>query len=111
MITGKIEQSRYPRILLELVTNKQKEKLEFLVDTGFDDEIALSYDYADLFDLELLQSIKVTYANGESIDEILALAKIIWFGEEQEVRVILSHDEKPSRVRARDHQTVWPSAI
>jgi clan AA aspartic protease len=96
MINGKIEQSRYPRVYLNLVVHDKSENLKFLIDTGFDSELALSYNHADLYELELLQSVRVTYADGESNEELMAVGRIVWFGEEREVRVILSNDEEPA---------------
>jgi predicted aspartyl protease len=96
MLTGIIEQSRYPKLMLPLVAQGKQTDLKFLVDTGFDSEAASSYDHADHLDLELLQYAKVTYASGKSEQEIMARGKIIWFGEEREVRVILSEDEEPA---------------
>jgi clan AA aspartic protease len=96
MLTGIIEQSRYPKLVLPLVAQGKQTDLKFLVDTGFDSEVALSYDHADRFDLEILQYAKVTYANGKSEQEIMARGKIVWFENEREVRVILSDDEEPA---------------
>jgi clan AA aspartic protease len=96
MLTGIIEQSRYPKLALPLVAQGKRTDLKFLVDTGFDGEAALSYDHADHFDLEILQYAKVTYASGKWEQELVALGKIIWFGEERNVRVILSDDEQPA---------------
>jgi predicted aspartyl protease len=96
MVTGVIEQSRYPKLVLPLVAQGKQTDLKFLIDTGFDSEVALSYDGADRFELEILQYAKVTYANGKSEQEIIARGKIVWFGTEREVRVILSDDEEPA---------------
>lgn len=96
MINGKIEESRYPRIFLSLTAHDKMESLEFLIDTGFDSELALSYNHADLYELELLQSVRVSYADGGSNEELMAVGKIVWFGEEREVRVVLSNDEEPA---------------
>lgn len=96
MLTGIIEQSRYPKQMLPLVAQGKRTDLKFLVDTGFDGEVALSYDRADHFDLEILQYAKVTYASGESEQELVARGTIVWFGKEREVRIILSDDEEPA---------------
>ena len=96
MLSGIIEQSRYPKLILPFVMHGKPMDLKFLVDTGFDSEVALSYGHADRFDLEILQYAKVTYASGKSEQEIIARGKIVWFGEERDVRVILSDDEEPA---------------
>jgi len=96
MLSGIIEQSRYPKLMLPFVAPGKRTDLNFLVETGYDSEVALSYDHADRFDLEILQYAKVTYASGESEQEIVAQGKIVWFGKERDVRVILSDDEEPA---------------
>jgi predicted aspartyl protease len=96
MITGTIEQSLYPHIVLSIFDQGRLANLEFLVDSGFDDEVALSYNQADLFKLEIQDYVKVTYASGEWENELIAQGKIVWFGKEREVRVILSDDEEPA---------------
>jgi predicted aspartyl protease len=96
MITGTIEQSLYPHIVLPIFDQGRLANLEFLVDSGFDDEVALSYHQADLFKLEIQDYVKVTYASGEWENELIARGKIVWFGNEREVGVILSDDEEPA---------------
>lgn len=96
MITGAIDQSRYPRLLLELVVDGKREKQRFLLDTGFDGEIALSYGHADELGLEPFQFVLVTYANGQSVEEIMALCTVVWFGVERNIRVVLSSDNQPA---------------
>ncbi len=96
MIVGVIENSVHPYLKLNVVANGNQEELKFLVDTGFDGEIALSYEMADHFDLEPLQSLQITYASGESREELVAEGKIVWFGQERQVVVLLSNDEKPA---------------
>lgn len=46
--------------------------------------------------LEIQDYVKVTYASGEWENELIAQDKIVWFGEEREVRVIFSDDEEPA---------------
>ena len=96
MLIGTIEKSRYPRLLLAFFAQGNPIDLKFLVDSGFDDEVALSYNQADLFELEIQDYVKVTYASGEWAQELIALGKIVWFGEARDVRVILSDDEEPA---------------
>ncbi len=96
MLIGTIEKSRYPRLIIAIVVQGKPINLKFLVDSGFDDEVALSYDQAELFGLEIQDYVKVTYASGEWEDELIAQGKVVWFGEECDVRVILSNDEQPA---------------
>jgi len=96
MLNGTIEKSQYPRLMLTLFARGNPLDLKFLVDSGFDDEVALSYNQADLFELEIQDYVKVTYASGEWEQELLAQGKVIWFGKEREVRIILSDAEEPA---------------
>jgi predicted aspartyl protease len=96
MMTGKIEEGVYPRVLIPAVTSTGNIFEKMLVDTGFDGEVTIHYNDADRFDLELEDCLKIEYASGDSIDEIYGYGKILWFGEIREVEVILSNDEEPA---------------
>jgi predicted aspartyl protease len=96
MMTGKIESGLYPRILVTVVAPTGNSVKKMLIDTGFDYDVAMHYDDADRFDLELIDYIEVEYASGEKDEEIYCRGKIDWFGEVKEVRVILSNDEEPA---------------
>lgn len=96
MLNGTIEKSQYPRLMLTLFARGNPLDLKFLVDSGFDDEVALSYNQADLFELEIQDYVKVTYASGKREQELLAQGKVIWFGKEREVSVILSDADEPA---------------
>jgi len=95
-MNGNIEEGVYPRIQTTIVTSAGNVAEKMLVDTGFDGEIALHYDAADRFEIELEEYLKIEYASGESHDEIYGYGKILWFGEIREVEVIFSNDEEPA---------------
>lgn len=46
MIIGEIEDGLHPRIFLEIAGSKGSETLSTLVDTGFDWDVGLHYDFA-----------------------------------------------------------------
>lgn len=96
MMTGKIEEGIYPRVLIAAVTSAGNIFEKMLVDTGFDGEVAIHYNNADRFELELQDYLNIEYASGDSVDEIYGYAKILWHGEIREVEIILSGDEEPS---------------
>jgi predicted aspartyl protease len=95
-MTGNIENGVYPRIQTTVVASTGNVVEKMLVDTGFDGEIALNYDAADRFEIELEDFLKIEYASGERVDEIYGYGKILWFGEIREVAVIFSNDEEPA---------------
>jgi predicted aspartyl protease len=96
MITGKIDNGLYPRILVTIVAPAGNGVERMLIDTGFDFDLAMHYDHADRFGLEPVDYIEVEYASGESDEEIFCRGKIDWFGEVKEVQIILSNDEEPA---------------
>ncbi len=96
MMTGNIENGLYPRILVSVVAPAGNSVKKMLIDTGFDYDLAMHYDDADRFELELIDYIEVEYASGEKDEEIYCRGKIDWFGEAKAVRIILSNDEEPA---------------
>jgi len=96
MIIGNIEEGVYPRVHTTVVTSAGNVVEKMLIDTGFDGEMAINYDAADRFEIELEEYLKIEYASGESIDEIYGHGKILWFDEIREVEIIFSNDEEPA---------------
>jgi len=96
MMTGTIERGIHPRLLFDLVTNKGRVNLKALVDSGFDGQLALHYDAADRYQLEVVRLTEVTYANGQKAEEIVCRGKILWHNELHRVQIILSDDEEPA---------------
>lgn len=96
MIRGTIEDGLHPLVVLEIAGDKGSEKLAMLVDTGFDVDVALHFDFADRLGLEIYDTALFEYADGESQEELLCRARVYWHGEWQEVDVVLSGDEQPA---------------
>jgi len=96
MITGKIEHALYPRIMVTVVATSGNFPVKMLIDTGFDYGLAMHYNDADRFGLELEKYGEVEYASGETIEEIYCRGKILWFGKVKTVQIILSNDEEPA---------------
>ncbi|MGH7595897.1 MAG: hypothetical protein ACREOI_06065 [bacterium] len=96
MIIGKIEDGLHPRISLDIAGTKGAEILSMLVDTGFDMDAALHYDFADQLGWEIYGVAEFDYANGQSDEELLCRAQVNWHGQWQEIDVVLSADEEPA---------------
>ena len=96
MIIGNIEEGLYPRIQTTIITPSGNSTQKVLVDSGFDGDIAMHYNDADRFQLELAAPVDVQYASGDEREELYCHGKILWFGEIREVEVILSNDEERS---------------
>ncbi|MFQ5629805.1 MAG: hypothetical protein ACE5I1_13655 [bacterium] len=96
MITGNIEDELHPRIQVTVVGPSGNSVQKMLVDTGFDGDVAMHYDDADRFQLELIDYLTIEYASGDSIEEIYCCGTILWFGEKRQVQIILSNDEEPA---------------
>ncbi|MFQ5632892.1 MAG: hypothetical protein ACE5I1_29335 [bacterium] len=96
MITGNIEDRVYPRVLITVITPVGNIVKKMLVDTGFDGDVAMHYDDADRYVLNLEDSIEIEYASGEVIEELYCRGEIFWLGEAKKVKIILSNDEEPA---------------
>ncbi len=96
MIRGTIEDGLHPLVVLEITGDKGSEAFVMLVDTGFDVDVALHFSFADRLGLEIYDTALFEYANGESQEELLCRAQILWHGHWQEIDVVLSNDEQPA---------------
>lgn len=95
-MTGTIERGIHPRLLFDLVTNQGRVNFKALVDSGFDGQLALHYDAADRYQLEVVRLTEVTYANGQKAEEIVCRGTVLWHNEVQRVQIVLSDDEEPA---------------
>ena len=95
-MTGAIEKGIHPRMVIALATDKERVNLKALVDSGFDGQVALHYDAADRYKLEIVRLTEVTYANGQKEEEIVCHGKVFWHDEVRRVQIILSDDEEPA---------------
>ncbi len=96
MMTGTIEKGIHPRMVITLAADKGQVNLKALVDSGFDGQMALHYDAADRYELEIVRLTEVTYANGQKEEEIVCHGKIFWHNEVRHIQIILSDDEEPA---------------
>src|SRR5574341_791738 len=96
MIIGNIEDGLHPLISLEIAGTKGSETLSTLVDTGFNWNVGLHYDFADRLGLEIYDFAKIEYANGQSEDELVCHGRVKWHDKWQEIDIVLSADEEPS---------------
>lgn len=96
MMTGTIEKGIHPRLMVTLATEKEQVNLKALVDSGFDGQVALHYDAADRYQLEVVRLTEVTYANGQKVEEIVCRGKVLWHNEVRRVQIVLSDDEEPA---------------
>lgn len=96
MISGEIEYGLYPRINLNIISDAKIRDVKALVDSGFDGDLGLHYNYADLLHLEIEDFILVEYANGRIEEEISCTGYINWFGDRKKVQIALSDDEEPT---------------
>lgn len=96
MISGTIENSRYPYVDIELIGAETTVTLKALVDTGFDGDIGLDYKSVFQMKLPFHDVIRVDYADGESRLELVCRAAIKWDGDERMVDIVCSNDEQPS---------------
>jgi len=94
MIRGHIENGLYPRIKVFLISGDIEHDVKALVDSGFDGDLGLSYQHADLLHLEIEDFILVEYANGRIEEEISCIGYIKWFGKKKKVQITLSDDEE-----------------
>lgn len=96
MMTGTIEKGIHPRMMITLATENEQVNLKALVDSGFDGQVALHYNTADRYDLEIVRLTEVTYANGQKEEEIVCHGKVLWHNQLRRVQIILSDDEEPA---------------
>ncbi len=96
MIEGIIEFGLHPRLLLEIAGEKEIVHLPMLVDTGFNLDVALHFDFADRLDLEIYGTSMFEYANGQMQDELICKARVRWHGEWKDVDVVLTASNEPA---------------
>ena len=86
MITGKITANREAIIELEVIgSNQKREKVEAVIDTGFNGYLTLPNDLINYLKLQLAGSRHVTLGDGNVVVLDMYLAKVLWHGREREV--------------------------
>jgi clan AA aspartic protease len=86
MIIGKITANREAIIELQVVgSNQKKEKVEAVIDTGFNGYLTLPNDLINYLNLQLAGSRHVTLGDGNVVVLDMYFAKVLWHGQEREV--------------------------
>lgn len=86
MITGKVTSNREAVIELQLGgSNRRKEKVEALIDTGFNGYLTLPSDLINRLKLQLAGNRRATLGDGNMVVLDVYLAKVLWHGQEREV--------------------------
>ena len=89
MITGKVTSNREAVIELEVVgSNRRKEKVEAVIDTGFNGYLTLLSDLINRLKLHLAGNRRATLGDGNVVVLDVYLAKVLWHGQEQDVLVL-----------------------
>ena len=86
MITGKITTNREAIIELEVIgLNQSREKVEAIIDTGFNGYLTLPNDLINYLNLQRAGSRHVTLGDGNVVVLDMYFAKVLWHGQEREV--------------------------
>ena len=86
MITGKITTNREAIIELEVIgSNQRTEKVEAVIDTGFNGYLTLPNDLINYLKLQRAGSRYVTLGDGNVVVLDMYLAMVLWHGQQREV--------------------------
>ena len=89
MIVGKVTANREAIIELEVIgSNQRKEKIEAVIDTGFNGYLTLSSDLINRLEFHLAGNRRVTLGDGNMVVLDVYLAKVLWHGQEREVLIL-----------------------
>ena len=89
MIIGQVTANREAVIELEIVSqNQQIERVEAVIDTGFNGYLTLPSDLVNRLNLQLAGNRRATLGDGNTVVMDVYLAKVIWHGQEREVIVL-----------------------
>ena len=89
MITGKITANREAIIELEIIgSNQKREKVEAVIDTGFNGYLTLPNDLINYLKFQIAGSRHVTLGDGNVVVLDMYLAKVLWHGQEREVLIL-----------------------
>ena len=89
MITGQVTANREAVIELEIVSSNQKtERVEAVIDTGFNGYLTLPSDLVNRLNLQLAGNRRATLGDGNTVVLDVYLAKAIWHGQERELLVL-----------------------
>ena len=86
MITGKITANREAIIELEVIgSNQRREKVEAVIDTGFNGYLTLPNNLIRYLNLQRAGSRHVTLGDGNVVVLDVYLAMVLWHGQQREV--------------------------
>ncbi len=89
MMTGQVTANREAVIELEVVGSEQRrEKVEAVIDTGFNGYLTLPSDVVSRLKLQLAGNRRATLGDGNTVVLDVYLAKMAWHGHEREVLVL-----------------------
>ena len=88
MIVGKITDNQEAIIELEIIGLNWREKIEVVVDTGFDGHLTLPSDSINRLGLRRAGRRYAILGDGNIVALELYRAKVLWHGEEREVPVL-----------------------
>ena len=84
---GKVKEGQAMLEVILQLAGKPNLALEFVVDTGFDGDLALSQKAVELLELSLLRTKQLVLANGAEVEVGLYAATILWDNYAREVEV------------------------
>ena len=86
MMTGQVTENREAVIELEIIGSEQRrEKVEAVIDTGFNGYLTLSSDVVSRLKLQLAGNRRATLGDGHTVVLDVYLANVVWHGHEREV--------------------------
>ncbi|MCE2399430.1 hypothetical protein J4G08_00925 [Candidatus Poribacteria bacterium] len=84
MINGKITTHREAIIGLEVIgSNQKREKVEAVIDTGFNGYLTLPNNLINSLNLQQAGSRRVTLGDGNIVVLEMYFAKVLWHGQER----------------------------
>ncbi len=91
MINGKVTANREAVIELDVIgSNQKREKIEAVIDTGFDGYLTLPSNLSSRLELQLAGNRRATLGDGNVVVLDACFAKTLWHGQEREVLVLQS---------------------
>ena len=88
MMTGKVLRLHALVPIIFRLPTQPDLAIEFVVDTGFTDQLTLPVDAIEAMGLSLLSRVPTDLADGSTVEMGMFEATILWDGKEQNVRVL-----------------------
>ncbi|MXY80558.1 MAG: clan AA aspartic protease [Gemmatimonadetes bacterium] len=91
MINGTVTANREAVITLDVIgSNQKREKVEAVIDTGFNGYLTLPSDLSRILELPLAGNRRATLGDGNVVVLDVCIAKTLWHGQEREILVLQS---------------------